>query len=83
MPDGTNNLQRDTVDWKTDNDPMTDAQRVYLDTLTTQAGEPAVPDTLSKAEASEQIDHLRKETGLGDTNDIDTEDDPSLRKDAA
>lgn len=77
MADST--LQRDPDDWKTGDDPMTEAQRVYAETLTTQLGEPSLPDNLTKAQTAEKIEDLRQRAGLNtDTNDIDTEDDPDL-----
>jgi hypothetical protein len=51
-------------DWKTGDEPMTAAQRSYLETLATQAGEEADTGDLTKAEASKRIDELRKKTGL-------------------
>ena len=51
-------------DWKTGDDPMTAAQRSYLETLATQAGEETNTGDLTKAEASKRIDELRKKTGL-------------------
>ena len=53
---------KDPGDWVTGDEPMTGAQRSYLDTLARQAGE-EIPADITKAEASEQIDRLRKETG--------------------
>jgi hypothetical protein len=50
---------RDPQDWKTGDEPMTDAQRSYLDTLAKEAGE-QLPASLTKAEASEHIDRLRQ-----------------------
>jgi|GEM_PF-2047018 len=80
MADDT--LQRDPDDWKTGDDPMTPAQKVYAETLTQQAGEPPFPDNLTKAEAAERIEDLRKKLGLEEDdphdNDIDTEGDPDL-----
>jgi hypothetical protein len=46
-------------------DPMTAAQRSYLDTLARQAGE-ELPADLSKAEASQQIDRLKSQLGIDD-----------------
>ncbi|HEY1023300.1 MAG TPA: DUF3072 domain-containing protein [Flavisolibacter sp.] len=43
---------------------MTGAQRSYLETLSQEAGE-AVPEDLSKAEASKKIDELQHKTGRG------------------
>ena len=51
-------LQRDPDEWKTGDEPMTDAQRSYLETLSREAGE-EFDDTLSKADASKRIDELR------------------------
>jgi len=51
-------------DWKTGDEPMTAAQRSYLETLATQAGEEADTGDLTKAEASKRIDELRKKTGF-------------------
>lgn len=58
-------VQRDPDDWKTGDEPMTEAQRSYLTTLATEAGEP-VPDLekMTKAEASIKIDELRERAGL-------------------
>jgi len=51
-------LQKDPDDWKTGDEPMTPAQRSYLETLARDSGEP-VEDNLTKAEASKRIDELR------------------------
>jgi hypothetical protein len=61
---GTDNpsLEKDPSDWVTGGDPITDAQKSYLDTLARQAGE-EIPADITKGEASEQIERLRKETG--------------------
>jgi hypothetical protein len=56
--------ERPTEEWVTGDEPMTGPQRSYLHTLAQEAGE-AVPDDLTKAEASERIDHLQQETGRG------------------
>jgi Protein of unknown function (DUF3072) len=52
-------LQRDPDEWKTGDEPMTDAQRSYLETLCRDTGE-AFDATLSKADASKRIDELRQ-----------------------
>jgi hypothetical protein len=52
-------LQRDPDDWKTGDEPMTDAQRSYLETLCRETGE-AFDETLTKADASKRIDELRE-----------------------
>ena len=61
-----NNSQiKDPNEWKSGDDPATPSQQSYLETLAEQAGEEPPPaDDLTKAEASEQIDRLRKEAGL-------------------
>ena len=51
-------LQRDPDEWKTGDEPMTDAQRSYLETLCRETGE-EFDDTLTKADASKRIDELR------------------------
>ena len=55
---------KDPDSWVTGDEPMTGAQRSYLDTLAREAGEQLSPD-LTKAEASEQIDRLQAKTGRG------------------
>lgn len=57
-------LEKDPQDWATGDEPMTEAQRSYLDTLARQAGE-ELPADLTKAQASEHIDRLQGETGRG------------------
>jgi hypothetical protein len=51
-------LQRDPDEWKTGDEPMTAAQRSYLETLCRDTGED-FDQSLSKAEASKRIDELR------------------------
>ena len=51
-------LQKDPDDWKTGDEPMTPAQRSYLETLARDSGETIEAD-LTKAEASKRIDELR------------------------
>jgi len=52
-------LPRDPDEWKTGDEPMTAAQRSYLETLCRDTGE-EFNDTLSKADASKRIDELRE-----------------------
>ena len=52
-------LQPDPDEWKTGDEPMTDAQRSYLDTLCRETGE-TFDEALSKADASKRIDELRE-----------------------
>ena len=54
-------LQRDPDEWKTGDEPMTDAQRSYLETLCRETGQ-EFNDALSKAEASKRIDELREQS---------------------
>jgi Protein of unknown function (DUF3072) len=52
-------LQRDPDEWKTGDEPLTDAQRSYLETLCRETGE-EFDESLSKADASKRIDELRE-----------------------
>ena len=61
--DGSNTI-KDPDDWVTGDEPMTGAQRSYLDTLARDAGEQIAAD-LTKAEASEHIERLQAKTGRG------------------
>ena len=58
------NTIKDPDDWTTGDEPMTGAQRSYLNTLAGEAGE-KVGDDLTKAEASKKIDELQDKTGRG------------------
>ena len=51
-------------EWVTGDEPITAAQKSYLDTLAREAGE-EIPADLTKAQASEQIDRLQQKTGRG------------------
>jgi len=64
-PEDPTSAEKDPDDWVTGQEPMTGAQRSYLDTLARQAGEQISPD-LTKAEASEHIERLQVRTGRGD-----------------
>ena len=60
----TSNTQKDPDDWVTGDEPMTGAQKSYLETLSQEAGtEP--DDSLSKADASKRIEELQQQTGRG------------------
>ncbi len=63
-PADAGTTEKDPEDWVTGTEPMTGAQRSYLDTLAREAGEQLSPE-LSKAEASEHIDRLQAKTGRG------------------
>jgi hypothetical protein len=58
------NTVKDPDQWKTGDEPMTGAQRSYLSTLASEAGE-TVDEELTKAEASKRIDELQEKTGRG------------------
>lgn len=58
------NTVKPPEEWKTGDEPMTGAQRSYLNTLADEAGED-VEDNLTKAQASEKIDELQEKTGRG------------------
>ena len=58
------NMIKDPDDWKTGDEPMTGAQRSYLETLASEAGERPEED-LTKAEASKKIEDLQEKTGRG------------------
>ncbi len=58
---GDNAVEKDPSDWVSGDDPMTEAQKSYLDTLAKQAGE-QLPANMTKAEASQHIDRLKKLT---------------------
>lgn len=60
----TSNTQKDPADWKTGDEPITGAQKSYLETLAAEAKEPVETD-LTKADASRKIDELQKKTGRG------------------
>ena len=55
------NIQKNPDDWVSGNEPMTDAQASYLQTLSEQARQPfTVGKDLTKAEASKLIDERRR-----------------------
>ena len=55
---------KDPKDWKSGDDPVTPSQLSYLKTLAEQAGVEPPAEQLTKAEASEEIDRLRKGAGI-------------------
>ena len=61
-PEIVHNPERDPSDWVTGDEPSTGPQESYIRTLAKEAGED-VPTGLTKAQASETIDHLREQTG--------------------
>lgn len=58
------NAAKDPDKWVTGDEPMTAAQRSYLHTLATEAGE-EVDDNMTKAAASKKIEELQQKTGRG------------------
>ena len=62
--DAPGNADKPVEDWVTGDEKMTGAQASYLKTLCEEAGE-EFDDSLSKAEASKQIDALQEKTGRG------------------
>ena len=58
------NTIKDPDDWTTGDEPMTGAQRSYLNTLAQEA-KVTVDEDLTKAEASKKIDELQEATGRG------------------
>ena len=58
------NTIKNPEDWKTGDEPITGAQKSYLNTLASEAHE-EVDDDLTKAEASKKIDELQDKTGRG------------------
>ncbi len=59
-----NTTEKDPEQWVTGDEPMTGAQRSYLDKLARDAGETLDAD-LTKAEASQHIERLQGRTGRG------------------
>jgi hypothetical protein len=64
------NPEKDTSEWVTGDEPMTGPQSSYLQTLAQEA-EREVPQSLSKAQASELIDELQRQTGRGTADSFD------------
>jgi hypothetical protein len=60
---GEDALQRDPSEWVSGADPITPAQKSYLDNLARQAGE-ELPADMTKAEASHHIERLKSQLGL-------------------
>lgn len=67
--DDDDDLQRDPKQWPSGNEPMSEAQRIELEMLSNQTGEPTSDEHLTKAEASEKIEQLRQEAGIDDSDD--------------
>ena len=58
------NVIKDPEQWTTGDEQMTGAQRSYLNTLSSEAGE-EIKEDLTKAEASKKIEELQEKTGRG------------------
>lgn len=58
------NTLKPPEEWTTGDDPMTGAQRSYLETLSEEA-KVEMDEHLTKAEASKRIDELQAKTGRG------------------
>ncbi len=56
---------RDPDEWKTGDEPITAAQRSYLLTLASEAGERVDDEGMTKAEAAKKIEELQRRTGRG------------------
>ncbi|MEA2515887.1 MAG: hypothetical protein QOF33_4490 [Thermomicrobiales bacterium] len=67
LPQQSQNPVKSPEEWTTGGEPMTGPQASYLSTLLQQAGksEDDLDPNLTKAEASQLIDELQKETGRG------------------
>ncbi len=61
---GNTGAIKDPDEWVTGDEPMTGAQKSYLQTLCEEAGE-TFDDKLTKAQASKRIDELQEKTGRG------------------
>ena len=61
---GLDNTVKNPDDWTTGEEPMTGAQRSYIDTLSEAAHVPP-PGELSKADASKKIDELKQQAAHG------------------
>jgi hypothetical protein len=62
MSDTTDGTIKDPEDWTTGEEPATGAQLSYLQTLAREAGRD-LPESLTKAQASELIDELQGQSG--------------------
>lgn len=56
--DQESNMEKPVENWVTGDEPMTGAQRSYLQTLSEETGE-EFDDSLTKADASKKIDELK------------------------
>jgi hypothetical protein len=63
-PETLDGVEKNPDAWVTGDEKMTGPQASYLETLKREASEDFDP-TLSKADASKEIDRLQEETGRG------------------
>ena len=56
--DQESNMEKPVENWVTGDEPMTGAQKSYLQTLSEEVGE-EFDDSLTKADASKKIDELK------------------------
>ncbi|TCQ12099.1 hypothetical protein C8J34_101738 [Rhizobium sp. PP-F2F-G36] len=65
--DTSSNTEKNPDDWVSGDEPMTGAQRSYLQTLSEQAHQPdQFAEDITKAETSKRIDALRSKLDLGE-----------------
>ena len=64
QPTDASDASKPVQDWVTGDEPMTGPQRSYLETLAREAGED-LPESMTKAEASQLIEELQAKTGRG------------------
>lgn len=68
MNTGKGNTIKDPDNWSTGDEPMTGAQKSYLETLAQQTGE-NIDEGLSKAAASKKIEELKNDNPTGSKNE--------------
>ncbi|HEV7952171.1 MAG TPA: DUF3072 domain-containing protein [Candidatus Saccharimonadales bacterium] len=73
MDDENEDFSRNPNQMEIGHEPMTDAQRVELELLSRQTGEPTPDDGMTRAEASEKIETLRQQ--------VDEESDTGVKQD--
>jgi polyhydroxyalkanoate synthesis regulator phasin len=61
------NPEKSPDEWASGGEPMTEAQKAYLQNLAREAKE-SFDEHLSKAEASKKIEELQRKTGKGGRN---------------
>lgn len=66
---GLDNIRKDPGEWKTGDEPATQAQKSYIKTLNETVKENIDVEKLTKAQASEVIDSLRRKADVGRHSD--------------